>query len=862
MGPKYQVPDPDAPGQMMLVEQQPDGSFQEVVGSAPAPSRGPSVTALTGGRPEKPEKPEKPDAPPSGYQWTNGPGSSLAPIPGGPADKPEKPGGTEGGVDSAKARADAVTGFSSAQSIRRLVSDLRQKFKAGPGATSGVGAVQDYLPTVANRDFDAASNSLRGFVGSALGFTGGQLNSVAEAEMSIGPYLPKAGDYDDVIEGKIARLEQLANDAETRSVAMLGGRPDANGRITPVAEQKADNEIPGQPTGANDKPPPPGMIDSSRGTLAPITGDTKRVPDEKANSKINAFINAGAWTLANQELQRLGRAPITPAERKEIEAWKRKYPNQRYNASDIADVKPVTTGDWLLNNSFTSPIATAAASYANAATAGTAGALAGDEGQGQLAAARAMSPNAALLGDVGGAVTGALGAEAAIGARLAGMGVQNAAKWAPRLGDTAFGAATGFNNAQDGQGLQGALTGAGVGLLGGAAGRAAVRGVGGGLRGIEDASVGYLQKQGIPLTVGQTVGNAGPIGAAIKKIEDAATGTPFVGSMVDSRRIEGLEAFNRAAMQAAAPPGAVVTDTGAAGMAQVRQATQDAYQQALDPATIDVAGDPQLLADISGAQLRAMSIPQVGEDAADALTYRIDGGMDATGAMSGRDFQEAYRGLGRDGRGAANGSYANEFAGVTRSGQDALGEALERQNPGAFQGFLEANAAHRRGSVIADALKTGTNQADELITPAQLNRADVTSTSRLEGKINSAAGNRPFYDLATAGQSVLPSRLPDSGTWTRALVGGGLPVGVGAIGGGIAGGAEGAGTGAGLGLGSMLMLAAGGSKPAQKLLVNALTKRPDAFRVVGDRLVQNAQIGGRLGSGLGASVLTPLLVGP
>jgi hypothetical protein len=229
------------------------------------------------------------------------------------------------------------------------------------------------------------------------------------------------------------------------------------------AKQRADNEVPGQVNGAPAKEPPPGLIDSASGTLAPINGETRRVPNDKANSKINALINAGAWTLANQELRKLGQAPISPSERKEIQDWQRANPGRRYNATDIADVQPVTAAQQVLNSPTLAPLATGLASYANAATAGTAGALAGAEAQGNLAAAQAMNPRSALTGNVVGGITGAVGAEAALAARLGGKLLP----YAPRLADTAFGAASGFNAAEDGQGAQGAALGAITGLGGG-----------------------------------------------------------------------------------------------------------------------------------------------------------------------------------------------------------------------------------------------------------------------------------------------------------------------------------------------------------------------------------------------------------
>jgi hypothetical protein len=157
--------------------------------------------------------------------------------------------------------------------------------------------------------------------------------------------------------------------------------------------------------------------------------------------------------------------------------------------------------------------------------------------------------------------------------------------------------------------------------------------------------------------------------------------------------------------------------------------------------------------------------------------------------------------------------------------------------------------------VLADAVNQAKGTGG-VFTPHQLNMKDAQSALRLTGNIASASGNRPFADLAAAGQQVLPSKLGDSGTFKRMLVGG------------LATGALGTGRRRSRrrggsrwrhrhGLGTMLLLAAGGSKPAQRIMTKMLTDRPDRFVRAGNYLVNKSGIGGWTGAG----ALTPLLVG-
>jgi hypothetical protein len=750
---------------------------------------------------------------------------------------------------TAKIRADAIAAYQAGEAIKQRVAEMRRLHEAGPGSTSGLGAVQDFFPTEANKAFDQAGNAVRGHVGTALGFTGGQLNSIAEAQMAVGPYLPQSSDYDENAVRKMDRLLEVAGESQKRAIAVLGGVPDAAGRISPVAEQRADNEVP-QANGAGTKPdfyryssddPNSGVSSSA------ASGKSRTVLDTRLNSQIDSLVAAGAYTTANDILRKNGFAPIAPAEKVAIEKWKRQNPGKKYFGANISRNEDLT----MLQKAAGSDTGAFLAHMGNMGSAGLAGALAGPEGQGALDAMAANSPNASFAGSLVGGTTGAFGLEAIAAARAPAA----VARFAPRFADAAYGGALGFNQAQEGEGLSGALWGAGTSALGGAIGQRVVSGAGSAIGGVRNEAVQVLRDRGIPLTVGQTVGNSGRVGAGIKKIEDALTSIPFVGGMVDARRREGIEAFNRTAFQDAAAPGVNITATGSEGMGQLRQGVQDAYGRALDPVRID-ANDPAFIADIAAVNAAAQRIPPVNgaQDAATAsLQHRIDGAIDPmTDEMSGRGFQEAYRGLGRTGRERANGDYGHEVGQVMRQGQDALGGALERQNPGAFGDFIEANAANRRGNVIAAALRSAGNQADELITPAQLNRADITSTSRLEGQINSAAGNRPFYELAGAGQRVLPSNLADSGTATRAMIAGLTTGAAGTLGGGYAmGGTEGA---ASAGLGTTLLLAAGGSRPAQRALSSIMADRPEYARILGQIVQDNARLGGSVGAGAGVAL--------
>lgn len=757
---------------------------------------------------------------------------------------------------TAKERADAIAAYTTANQMDKLIADMEAKFNDGPGSTKGLMGAQDFLPTESNKQFDKAGQAVRGQVGTLLGFTGGQLNSVKEAEMAVGPYIPQSNEYDATALDKIQRLKELSNLARERSVAILGGVPDANGRITPIDPnaQKQDNkDAPptlANPQAGNGGPPASPWNDNGGGGTTIASGATRTVQDDKIAKQIDAMMNAGASkAMIDTVLKQQGMGPISPSDYTAAKKWMKDNPGKAYygarsdkqqEMSYLQRLAGSKTGSFLAN-------------MADAATAGTSTALAGDQGRAALEAMNAVNPNQSVGGSLVGGILGAGAAEGMLAARAPAA----LARFAPRIADTAYGALSGFNGASEGQGAQGALTGGLGALAGGAVGERAMRGVGAVARGVTDPAVQRLRDLGVPMTVGQVVRNGGVLGRTIGKLEEAAASIPLVGSQVAQRFDDGLRGVNRAAFDIGAETtGNQVQDIGSAGIGQLRQLVGDQYDRALNGVNVGIPTDPGAVADISAALARTNDLPQVGRDAADALRYRIEGGTDDAGNMSGRDFQEAYRGLARDGRAAANGPYAHEFAGIMRDGQDALAGALERQNPGAFGQFVDANTANRRTNVLADAVNAAKNRPDgvDIFTPAQLNTADANSATRLTGRLNSASGNRPFYQLATDAQQVMGNRLPNSGTADRGLA----ALALGGLGGAGVGAASGdTETGTATGLGAALALIAGGSRAGQELLTGAILARPALLRSLGGRTELQSRLGGAIGTGV-----SPLLVSP
>lgn len=774
---------------------------------------------------------------PQGYRWKpDMSGAEL--IPGVPAPK-------TGGALTAAERATAIAGYQSSLALDKVITQLEQQYKTGPGSTSGVAGIMDYLPTEANNRFDSTGNAARGTVGQALGFTGGQLNSVQEAEMSVGPYLPQSGDRDGVILDKIARLKQVRDDARARSVAMLGGVPDVNGEVTPVDPMAGRTVLP-QAAGAQADPGAGPMDVTAEGGLRFEQG-LAGIPDAIANMVRQGAEPSDVTAFLNQQYAPYG-ARVGPDMAAAIGTLV-----QRHRANPSAPIKSLNSG-WenfsmlpaqkdttMLGRAADTDVGNFAMHAANAATAGIPGYLAGDQGAAVLDASRQSRPLSSLGGDIAGGVAamtginagaGALGKAGSLLTRGGGLG-----------GDVAYGATRGgFEN-----GPTGALTGAIAAGVGNKVGGGIANTAGRVARGVSDPAVNYLSERGIPLTLGQLLGNRGMTGKILNRLESA----PGIGDMMASRRLESIEGFNKEAMkQAIEPVGGVVTDVGREGIDQAFGAVDQGYTDALAGQQFN-ANEPQFISEMGSAIQRGEAIPKLGEDFSFIMKNDVAPMFDANGTLTGDRLQAALQGL-RKARSGFAGQPMGQYAGdALTDAEGAITGMVGRQAPDVMPRLGAANKAYGNVSTVADAVNTAVNQGG-IFTPAQLGRSAVNNTKKFGGKRAAATGNVPFRELQEAAQEVLPSTVPDSGTAGRAasML---LPA---ALGGSAVGGEA-------LNAPStvtipLALLAALSSKTGARVAQKSLTGRGDTAKKIGNALVRQKRRAGIFGAAAAGSMVPQL----
>jgi hypothetical protein len=662
---------------------------------------------------------------------------------------------------------------------------------------------------------------------------------------------------------------------------------------------KGGANIPGGPSGgAPGAPPPPafggpgtppsgptGLTAALQGgqygdaSTASIDGQTKSVPNTVYLQALNGFnklVAAGAspdklkaysdeFHLDNSAaLDYLAKNP----------GFKGPFPPN----TDQANVQiPLSPTESLVNTIGGSPAGTMFGNATNSLlanlprAAATAFSPTPDKTNAVFAASDAQNPGAATLGSLAGGAGGAMLGEGIAAKGLSALpwvargleGADKAAAIAPyaaRGGDALYGAISGGTTDPTNP-LAGAVEGAGLGMGGGMLGRGATSGLGKVLTGVQGGPVGILKDAGVPLTLGQAVSQSGAVGSGVKKLEDALTSVPLVGDMLQYTRNRGIKGFNQAAFDEALAPvspfvGAAKTGLKEQGIDNALGHVGNAYDAALNGKsfTLPMTDDsPFVQAAMAGAKARTG-----GGEFQDIVDRNIAPLIGPDGQVSGQNFQGLSRTT-RDYAGKystiANGTpgmsppqpgyepISDAFSGMNSALRDTVGA----QDPSVLPAYDAAGDAWRNTKVLQDAVnraRNGTRSGDPgVFMPSQLADA-AAANSRVFGGTQGTT-NQPFFSLSRAGQDVLPSSVPDSGTARRALVGLGTLGSLGAATGSgndtaadVSGGALGA-------LGTMTLLASPAGQRAMRAMV---LKRPDVAQWLGQGIQSAAPYGGLFGA--------------
>jgi len=276
-------------------------------------------------------------------------------------------------------------------------------------------------------------------------------------------------------------------------------------------------------------------------------------------------------------------------------------------------------------------------------------------------------------------------------------------------------------------------------------------------------AVQKLMDAGVKLTPGQIMQGM------FKRAEDSLRSFPGLGYIIAGGQYRALEDFNRAVLNRALSnigeklPKDV--EMGPKAIAAADRLIGQRYDKLLPKLTF--TGDPTLGKDVTDITTKAMrQLPEAQQkqwkNLLQDITSRTNPGFQTDG-YTYRQIDSELSYLART-YGRSPDPAQKLFADSVNDLRAAMREALERSNPKYAQELRGINAAwaafeRARGASIRRMMSNG------VFSPADLLQEIKQSTTR--GVF--ARGDGLLQDLASAGNKVLPSTVPDSGTAQRAL---------------------------------------------------------------------------------------------
>jgi hypothetical protein len=281
---------------------------------------------------------------------------------------------------------------------------------------------------------------------------------------------------------------------------------------------------------------------------------------------------------------------------------------------------------------------------------------------------------------------------------------------------------------------------------------------------VVESAVRKLAEAGIPLTPGQLMGGA------LKRLEDKAMSYPFIGSSIRTAREQGFEAFDKAAFKRVLDPigGSVPKVAGREGMESVESQVKGAYNELLPKLHFQTT--PEFNTKMANLRKMAQGLPgNLGETFSNNIDDIIAKRMSKNGTMDGLQFKAAESSLSQKAKNYLGSANADErdLGAAYKQALIELRTNLAEVNPQFAERLQNINEAFRNLSVVRKAASAANTQ--DYFTPAQLASA-VKSADISAGKNKTATGKALMQDLSDAGVSVLPSKVPDSGTAERVLI--------------------------------------------------------------------------------------------
>ena len=286
-----------------------------------------------------------------------------------------------------------------------------------------------------------------------------------------------------------------------------------------------------------------------------------------------------------------------------------------------------------------------------------------------------------------------------------------------------------------------------------------------------------LIKQGVPLTVGQSVGGG------LRKIEEGIKSIPFLGDPIVGAEIRATQGFNKATFRKVLEP---LEKYGVNLKKQLKGKTtgnelyktaeniiNNGYEKLKPKLKFPTRAELQSVYDdviLKQADTMPKSVNNQFLQDMDNIVYA---NFSPDGSLSGEGFKKIQSGLRQQIKGYLGSgdqvtrNYANSYNAVL----DALTDTLVKNNPKYAPQLNDLDFSFKMLNIVGKAVeKGGTKQGT--FTPNQLMQASRMADVG-KNKKSFRKGEALMQDMANEGQN-LNLTLPDSGTATRQLVTGGL----------------------------------------------------------------------------------------
>lgn len=279
-----------------------------------------------------------------------------------------------------------------------------------------------------------------------------------------------------------------------------------------------------------------------------------------------------------------------------------------------------------------------------------------------------------------------------------------------------------------------------------------------------------LKEQGIDVPIGQAMGGIA------KTIEDKATSIPLIGDAINMARQKSLEQFNIATLnKAMSSIGEKIPKGISAGREAIDYAgrkVSDAYNSILPK--LKVQADDQFSSEMTQLKQMATNLPDAEMNQFNRIIKNeVEDRFTSAGLMSGETMKQVESKLGQlaRGYGRSEGYEKQQLADALLQAQANLRSMVARNNPEHSQQLKQINSAFA-SLIRPERAASYVGAENGVFTPSQLLSAVKGTDQSLRHKAF-ARGDALMQDWAESAKGTLSSKVPNSGTADRMMLGGG-----------------------------------------------------------------------------------------